>query len=100
MKYLEEVMKDYLDVSQWGASRKNPKTGEPEPISGDRVRKLIPKIKANNPKHVFFDGKYRIYKNAPDPRKRDSNGNIHIGVPKGTVMKRKDKDVEWEISEE
>lgn len=81
---------DWLDVEAYGASLKNPTTGEPEPISGDRVRKLIPRIKKNNPKHVQWIGRYVIWKNTPDPRERNLDGSIRWGLPKGTHMKRKE----------
>jgi hypothetical protein len=87
---INNILADYLDCADWGATRKNPKTNRPEPLTADRVRKLLPKIIANDPNHVKFLGKYYIWKFAPDPRERNPDGSIHVGVPRGTIMHRKD----------
>ncbi len=90
MKSLEEqLVNDWLDVERWGAALRNPITGDPEPITGDRVRKLLPRIKKNNPKHVQWVGHYVIWKDTPDPRERNNDGSIHVGLPRGTRVKRK-----------
>lgn len=82
MKSLEQILEEgWLGVEAYGASLKNPVTGDPEPISGDWVRKLLPRIRENNPKHVQWIGRYVIWKDAPDPRERNPDGSIHIGRP-------------------
>ncbi len=80
MKTLEDMLKDYLDVETWGKALKNPISGESQPITGDRVKKLLPRI--DQKYWTLLGGKYYILKTAPDPRERNSDGSIHWGRTK------------------
>ncbi len=77
MKNIEIILKDYLPATDWGASLINPQTGFPEPISGDRVKKLLARMDKKH--YTKFGGKYYIWKYAPDPRERNVDGTVHWG---------------------
>lgn len=80
MKTLEKMLEDYLDADEWGRNLKNPITGTPEPITGDRVKKLLKRI--NKDHWTKLGGKYYIWKKAEDPRERNPDGTVHWGRTK------------------